>query len=266
LAPETEKWVTEMTTVETSILISGAGSGIGRATALGLAKGGVALTLFDRNASALFDVADACRSQGAAILEVMGDASLDSDIAAVVEQSVEVHGFLSGVVAAAGIALKGDVTTLTDETWANTLAVNLTGPFLLARHSVPHLLQNPDSAFVAVSSDSGIRGSRGYAAYSASKHGVIGLIRCMALDHGPDGLRSNVVCPSFVDTPMAAALLREDDGIYDRAFYERRVPLGRFAQPAEVADAIRHLLSPQASYANGMAYVLDGGTTAGTFG
>jgi meso-butanediol dehydrogenase/(S,S)-butanediol dehydrogenase/diacetyl reductase len=255
-----------MTKVGTSILISGAGSGIGRATALVLAKGCVALTLFDRNASALREVACASRSQGAAVLEVTGDASSNADVAAVVEQTIKAYGFLSGVVAAAGIAKKGDVTTLTDDTWANTLAVNLTGPFLLARHAVPHLLQNPASAFVAVSSDSGIRGSRGYAAYSASKHGLVGLIRCMALDHGPGGLRSNVVCPSFVDTPMAAALLKEDNGIYDRAFYERRVPLGRFARPNEVADAIGHLLSPQASYANGMVYVLDGGTTAGTFG
>lgn len=255
-----------MSKFEASILLSGAASGIGRATALALAADGVALTLFDLNGPALSKVADACRSKGATALDLYGDTSSDADVATAVQRAVKQYGFLSGVVAAAGIARKGDVTTLSDEIWQTMLAVNLTGPFLLARHAVPYLVQNPVSGFVAVSSDSGVRGSRGYAAYSASKHGVVGLIRCMALDHGPQGLRSNVVCPTFVDTPMADGLLKDGGGTYDRAFYERRVPLGRFARAEEVADAIAHLLSPQASYANGMVYVLDGGTTAGTFG
>lgn len=247
------------------VLISGAASGIGRATALKLAAEGAGLGLFDLNASALASVVAECQALGAHAIPASGDVSDDGEVAAAVAGLVKEFGRLSGVVCAAGVALKGDVTSLTDEVWSKTLAVNLTGTFLMARHTLPHLIANSPCAFVAVSSDSGVRGSGGYAAYSASKHGVVGLVRCMALDHGAQGVRSNVVCPTFVDTPMADRLLK-DGGRYDRAFYESRIPLGRFARADEVADAICHLLSPQASYANGMIYVLDGGTTAGTFG
>jgi meso-butanediol dehydrogenase / (S,S)-butanediol dehydrogenase / diacetyl reductase len=247
------------------VLISGAASGIGRATALKLAAGGAGLGLFDLNAEALAAVAAECEAFGARAMTTAGDVSRDGDVAGAIAGLVEKFGRLSGVVCAAGVALKGDVTNLTDDVWNKTLAVNLTGTFLMARHAMPYLTACSPSAFVAVSSDSGVRGSRGYAAYCASKHGVVGLVRCMALDHGPHGVRSNVVCPTFVDTPMAQGLLK-DGGSYDRAFYESRIPLGRFARADEVADAICHLLSPQASYANGLVYVLDGGTTAGTFG
>jgi meso-butanediol dehydrogenase/(S,S)-butanediol dehydrogenase/diacetyl reductase len=252
-------------TDKTVVLISGAASGIGRATALKLASRGADLGLFDLNDGALAAVAAECEALGARTLATAGDVSNDADVAGAVAGLLQKFDRLCGVVCAAGVALKGDVTNLTDEVWSKTLAVNLTGTFLMARHAMPHLAAHAPSGFVAVSSDSGVRGSSGYAAYCASKHGVVGLVRCMALDHGPQGVRSNVVCPTFVDTPMATGLLR-DGGRHDRAFYESRVPLGRFARADEVADAICHLLSAEASYANGLVYVLDGGTTAGTFG
>ncbi|TPK60082.1 SDR family oxidoreductase [Mesorhizobium sp. B2-4-19] len=247
------------------VLISGAASGIGRAVALKLAGEGARLGLFDLNAEALSEVVAECGAPDAGIVAICGDVSNDNDVEGAVARLVNEFGRLSGVVCAAGVALKGDVTNVTDDVWDRTLAVNLTGTFLMARHAMPRLAECAPSGFVAVSSDAGVRGSRGYAAYCASKHGVVGLVRCMALDHGPQGVRSNVVCPTFVDTPMAQGLLK-DGGRYDRAFYESRIPLGRFARADEVADAICHLLSPQASYANGSVYVLDGGTTAGTFG
>jgi NAD(P)-dependent dehydrogenase (short-subunit alcohol dehydrogenase family) len=148
--------------------------------------------------------------------------------------------------------------------WHRIIAVNLTGTYLLARHTIPHLLVRGGGNFVAISSDAGLRGSVGFAAYCASKHAVVGLVRCMALDYGRQGVRSNAVCPSFVDTPMADGLLANPN-LPDRRAFERRAPLGRFARPEEVAEAIAHLASPEASYTNGMLYVIDGGTTAGTF-
>lgn len=107
-------------------------------------------------------------------------------------------------------------------------------------------------------------GAQGFAAYCASTHAVIGLIKCMALDHGPQGIRSNAVCPGLVDTPMADAIFA-DTSDAERDYFRRTVPLGRFATPEEVAAAVAHLSSPDATYANGMTYRLDGGSTAGYF-
>jgi NAD(P)-dependent dehydrogenase (short-subunit alcohol dehydrogenase family) len=111
-----------------------------------------------------------------------------------------------------------------------TIAVNLTGTFLLARHTIPQLIKRGGGSFVAISSDAGVQGASGYAAYCASKHGVNGLIRCLALDHGRAGVRSNAVCPGFVDTPMATReFATAPSGT--KEFYQHTVPLGRFARP-----------------------------------
>jgi meso-butanediol dehydrogenase / (S,S)-butanediol dehydrogenase / diacetyl reductase len=104
----------------------------------------------------------------------------------------------------------------------------------------------------------------GYAAYCASKHGVIGLARTLALDHGPQGVRSNVICPGMVETPMSDEAMASYSEA-ERTFYRSNVPLGRFGKPHEVANAILHLTSDAASYSNGMVYSIDGGTTAGYY-
>jgi meso-butanediol dehydrogenase/(S,S)-butanediol dehydrogenase/diacetyl reductase len=118
--------------------------------------------------------------------------------------------------------------------------------------------------FTAIASDAGLQGAVGYAAYCASKHAVVGFVRCLALDHGPQGVRSNVVCPGWVETPMADELLAVASES-EIAFYRGSVPLGRFARPQEVAKAVLHLSSVEASFANGMTYSIDGGSTAGYF-
>lgn len=148
--------------------------------------------------------------------------------------------------------------------WSRAIEVNLTGVFLTAKYVVPQLEASGGGAFVALSSDAGIQGAAGFAAYCASKHGVIGLVKSLALDHGPHGVRCNAVCPGFVETPMAERIFA-DLPEAERERWRGTVPLGRFGRPEEVADAIAHLSSPQASYVNGHTYVIDGGGTAGYF-
>lgn len=258
LAATTAAWDGEVA------IVTGASSGIGRATALRLAQRGAAVGVLGRRREASDEVAAQIVDGGGRAIVKLVDVTNLEELKRAVDAVVAHYGHLDTVVSSAGIAITGNVVTMEPKDWHRVIDVNLNGTYHLARCVVPHLLARKRGTFVAVSSDAGHVGSVGYAAYTASKHGIHGLIRCMALDHGPQGIRSNAVCPSFVDTPMADQLLSAASP-EERDYYRRIVPLGRFAQPEEVAEVIEHLTSPAASYANGMTYHLDGGSTAGYF-
>lgn len=151
---------------------------------------------------------------------------------------------------------------MSEAAWDHVINVNLKGTFLLARAGIPLLQQRGGGAFVAVSSDAGVMGSVAYGAYCASKHGVIGLLKAMAMDYGSQSIRCNVVCPGFVDTPMAAGIFAKAPEGTKEAF-EAAIPMGRFARPEEVASVIAHLTCAEASYTNGNVYLIDGGSSAG---
>lgn len=244
--------------------VTGAGSGIGRATALRFAARGARLGLFDISAAGLTETAAAVRANGTEVLELVGDVADPAQVEAAASSTVEQLGPLRTAVAAAGIEVLGTAPELSLEEWSRAIEVNLTGVFLTAKYAIPHLRASGAGAFVAVSSDAGIQGAAGFAAYCASKHGVIGLVKSLALDHGPEGIRCNAVCPGFVETPMAERIFG-DLPAAERERWRGTVPLGRFGRPEEVADAIAHLSSAQASYVNGHTYVIDGGGTAGYF-
>jgi meso-butanediol dehydrogenase/(S,S)-butanediol dehydrogenase/diacetyl reductase len=243
-------------------LVTGAGSGIGAATAVELAGRGAAVGLLDRSVDGAEDTAAQIRGRGGTAVVLAGDITDDADVAQAVETAERELGPLSTVVAAAGVEMPGTVMDIALDDWRLALDVNLTGVFLTARHTIPRLVEHGGGAFTAVSSDVGFRGSENEIAYSAAKHGVVGLIRCLAVDHGRQGVRANAVCPGFVATPMADRLLGPDG---DRSAYESTIPLGRFAQPQQIAKVIAHLCSQEASHTNGMLYIADGGASAGFF-
>jgi meso-butanediol dehydrogenase/(S,S)-butanediol dehydrogenase/diacetyl reductase len=244
--------------------ITGAGSGIGRATASKLAGRGATLGLFDISVEGLATSAAEIRAGGTRVLELVGDVASAHQVESAVRTTAEQLGPLHTAVAAAGIEAVGVAPAVTLDEWQRLIDVNLTGVFLTAKYIIPRLETAGGGSFVAVSSDAGIQGAASFAANSASKQGVIGLVRSLARDHGPHGVRCNVVCPGFVETPMAERIFA-DLPEAERERCRKTVPLGRFGRPEEVADAIAHISSPEASYLNGHTYVLDGGGNASYF-
>lgn len=245
-----------------TVIITGGGSGIGLATAWRFHRRGRALGVIDIDRDAAEAVARDIRADGGTAHAETANVALEAELQGAVNRCQRALPGIRTVVAAAGITRASFVHKMPLEEWQRVLAVNLTGTFLLAKATVPLLLAAGGGSFVAISSYAGLRGAVGHAAYCASKHGVIGLVRAMALDYGDRGIRSNAVCPGFVDTPMARQIFDAAPPGTEEAIREA-VPLSRFALPEEVADIIVHLSSAEASYVNGIAYSVDGGSSVG---
>jgi NAD(P)-dependent dehydrogenase (short-subunit alcohol dehydrogenase family) len=249
--------------MEERALVTGATSGIGRAIVIRLARRGATVAVVGRNRAAADTVAREVEAAGGRAHVSITDVSKPGEVEAAVAGFVAACGGLDTVVASAGIAVGGSVTDCTLEDWDRLMATNLNGAFYLARYTIPFLIQSRGT-FTAISSDAGVQAAAGFAAYIASKHALNGMVKSMALDYGKHGVRCNAVCPAFVETPMADALLK-DASAAELAYYRGIVPLGRFATPDEVAAAVAHITSSEASYVNGLMYRLDGGSTAGYY-
>jgi meso-butanediol dehydrogenase/(S,S)-butanediol dehydrogenase/diacetyl reductase len=247
-----------------SAFVTGAGSGIGRATALRLSRAGAAVAVFDRDEAGVAAVVEEVSASGGKAIGVVGDVTQPAAVADAVARTVAELGGLDATAACAGIEVTGTVESMEEADWDRAIAVNLTGVMLTARHAVPAMVKDGGGAFVAISSDLGVQGAADWTPYAVSKHGVVGLVRCLALDYGPLGVRSNVVCPSFVKTPMADRILG-DAPPEEQEAWTKLLPLGRISSPDEIAAALYHLLSRESSYTNGLVYMIDGGETAGLF-
>lgn len=244
--------------------VTGATSGIGWATALVLAGRGAAVGVIGRNMDAAHELVERIAAAGGQAIAVRADVASSTEVGAAVQKVVTEFGGLDTVVSCAGVAFTGTVETTSEDEYRKTMSINLDGTFHVARHTIPHLLARGGGSFIAVGSDAGTHGSCNFAAYTASKHAINGLIRCMALDYGPKGIRSNVVAPGFVDTPMADKALATLTSA-ERKFFSDSIPIGRFASPNDIANAIAFLSSPQGRHANGAILAIDGGATSGYF-
>ena len=244
-----------------AVVVTGAGTGIGAAVVRRLAADGASVVLVGRRRAPLERVA---AETGQTF--VVADASTEEGVERIVATTVEAHGGIDGLVLNAGVMLPGAVAEASVEDWRTTLDVNLTGPFLLARAALPHLLERQGSV-VSVASIAALRAGPGIAAYCASKAGLVSLTQCLAVEHAAAGLRANVVAPGWVRTEMADEEMDEFGGPrgLDReaAYAEitRHVPARRPATADEAAAAVVWLLSPQAAYVNGAVLTVAGGAS-----
>jgi NAD(P)-dependent dehydrogenase (short-subunit alcohol dehydrogenase family) len=242
-------------------LVTGGGTGIGAAVARRLAAEGYAVVVTGRRAAPIEEIA--AEIDG---LAVVADTGLVDDAERAVRETVERFGGLDALVCNAGIGGGGSLRDLDPATWDDVLRTNLTGAFLTCRAAIDHLAARRGSV-VTISSVSGLRASPESLAYCASKAGLLMLTQCMAVDHGPEGVRVNCVAPGWVRTPMADEdmdVLAERLGLDREAAYAETtvdVPLRRPASPEEVAATVAWLVSDDASYVNGAVVTVDGGHT-----
>jgi NAD(P)-dependent dehydrogenase (short-subunit alcohol dehydrogenase family) len=243
-------------------LITGGGTGIGRATALAFAREGAKVAIAGRRVEKLQEVASEIKSEGGEVIAVACDVSRAVDAQNAVREVVEKFGKLDLLVNNAGVLSVSTIEEISEDEWDRLMDANLKGPFLMCRAALPEFRKAGGGAVVNVGSVLGLVGMKKRAAYCASKGGVTLLTKAIAIDHGHENIRANCICPSIVETELVSQLFNTPDG--DRVKRERlaTIPLGRMGRPADVAELAVYLASDESSWLTGAAIPLDGGLTA----
>jgi meso-butanediol dehydrogenase / (S,S)-butanediol dehydrogenase / diacetyl reductase len=244
-------------------IVTGGGSGIGRATCLLFAQEGARIAVADKRKEAADAVAAECAAEGTQALALAVDVAKDVDCGRMVEETVKRFGRLDVLVSNAGYGFAGTVVDTDERAWDDLMAVNVRGVFLCSKHAIPAMAANGGGAIVNTASVVAAVGIRNRAAYCASKGAVAALTRAIAIDHVAEGIRCNAVAPGTIDTPYFEEILRKSPVAADsRKALEARQLLGRLGTPEEIAAGILFLASDESRFATGSILTLDGGMTA----
>jgi len=245
-----------------SVIITGAGSGIGRAASLLFTREGAKLIAVDRT-DGVNETVSLVKKAGGTAEAVQADAGSEKDVIAYVDKALSAYGKLDAIWANAGVS--GGLVSLADQTvehWQEVLRVNLIGPFLAVKHVIPHLTRQGHGAIVCTASVAGLKSGASGHPYAASKAGVISLVQTTAYSLSGTGVRINAVCPGLIETGMTKPVFdrAKERGTQDKI--GQLNPLKRAGQPHEIAAMGLFLASDEASYVNGQAFPVDGGLTA----
>lgn len=254
-----ENWVLGF--ADKVVLVTGGASGIGRATALAFARDGAAVAIADLNLPGARETADMIASRGGRASAFSADLSCSRQVKAMMRGLLQAYGRLDCAVNNAGIGGRGGAwDSSAEDVWDRVIAVNLKGVWLSMQAELAQMRVQGSGVIVNNASVWGLVGNAKNAAYTASKHGVVGLTKSAAIEYAPTGIRINAVCPAFVHTAMTGPLFEAEPARLSAEI--ARHPRGRLGTPEEVAEAILWLCSESASYINGHALAVDGGFVA----
>jgi meso-butanediol dehydrogenase/(S,S)-butanediol dehydrogenase/diacetyl reductase len=237
-------------------IVTGGGSGIGRAIAVAFAREGASVVICGRDGKKLEAVA---HKIGSACLAVPADVSRPNDIEKLVSAAIKKFQRVNSLVNNAGLLVAGTAESLSEDQWDQTFNTNVRGLWLLTRAALPHMRAAGGGSIINIGSVLSFLGARNRVAYAASKGAVLAMTRAMALDHAAENIRVNCICPGIVETEMVAAFAMDEDARRKRLALH---PAGRFGQPEDVAGLAVYLASDESSWVTGAAFPVDGGYSA----
>ena len=242
-------------------LVTGGSSGIGRASALALAREGAKVVVADVNVEDGEATVEMIKEAGGEAISIKADVSQAAEVQAMVSRAVESYGRLDCAVNNAGIAgaFGTPAADYSEDAWHEVISVNLTGVWLCMKYEIRQMLQQDGGAIVNVASVMGLVGTAN-AGYTASKHGVVGLTKSAALSYSKEGININAVCPGFIDTPLTESAIASGSQV--EAHLNSSHPIGRIGKPTEIAESVVWLCSDAASFVTGHTMVIDGGYVA----